>query len=757
MMRPQRSDGHRRPARPGRWWMGAAILLLFGGASPVAAQSLHGIVSSAATTAPVEGALVTLVADGAAVHSALTDRNGFYQIGGVRAGAYSLEIAHLAYSTYTEPITFTAGETKNLDPRLEPAAVQLEGVTVSSRGSAAMRSLGRQEIRPAELRLAPVPGGSEDLASYLQTLPGVTTTGDRGGQLFVRGGTAAENLVLVDGIPIYQPFHILGFFSVFPSGLLRSTDFYAGGFGARYHGRTSSVLDVALRDGDPTTLSASTSVSPFVAEVIAEGPAGHNTSWMAVVRRSLVEETSEALLGTRQPLSFESQLLKFSATDGEDLRCSVLALRTADQGRLDPAEVESRISWENQVVGGRCVTSFDRVLRLLEATFSYSSLENDAVSAGSSGFRSRIWKMQHDAHTTSMAWTIPIFAGYHMYTELTDYDLRELYGLHVDDGDVWGVGGYLEASLALGRLELRPGVVLTAEPRSAVEPRLRASLRPFGREAEVLQGALGIYRQHVTGTSDLRDVGSVFTAWMETPEAPIEALHGVLGWQQSIGDRLSWSVEGYYRRMREIPVPVWRAVTEFTTTLGSADGEAYGGDVRVEYVAPAVHLFAGYGYGWTEYRAAQREFASWFGESVQSYHPPHDRRHQVNVAGSGRLRGFDLSARWQLGSGLPFTRPLGFDEGFDFSVQPHDVSQDRGTTRMILDRPFNARLPIMHRLDLSIGRTFQLGPVEVEVQGGAVNAYDRRNLFYYDLYSGRRVDQLPLAPYVAVTGRGGWR
>src|SRR5690606_35192440 len=116
--------------------------------------------------------------------------------------------------------------------------------------------------------------GSGDLATYLQTLPGVVTTGDRGGQLFVRGGTPAENLALVDGIPIYQPFHILGFFSVFPEDLVSSVDFYAGGFGARYSGRTSSVLDVQMRDGNPNKLSGAGSISPFLAEVLAEGPAG---------------------------------------------------------------------------------------------------------------------------------------------------------------------------------------------------------------------------------------------------------------------------------------------------------------------------------------------------------------------------------------------------------------------------------------------------------------------------------------------------
>src|SRR5690606_5693708 len=192
--------------------------------------------------------------------------------------------------------SFVTARSINLDLRLEPSALQIEGVTVSGERGLPTRSLGRQEIRPAELRLAPTPGGSGDMASYLQTLPGVTTTGDRGGQMFIRGGSAAENLVLVDGVPVYQPFHILGFYSILPADLLRSADFYPGGFGARYVGRTSSVLDVALRDGDPTRLAASASVSSFVAEARVEGPAGPGISWLVSARRSLIDETSRALL-----------------------------------------------------------------------------------------------------------------------------------------------------------------------------------------------------------------------------------------------------------------------------------------------------------------------------------------------------------------------------------------------------------------------------------------------------------------------------
>jgi hypothetical protein len=117
------------------------------------------------------------------------------------------------------------------------------------------------------------------------------------------------------------------------------------------------------------------------------------------------------------------------------------------------------------------------------------------------------------------------------------------------------------------------------------------------------------------------------------------------------------------------------------------------------------------------------------------------------------LAGFRASARWQLGTGLPFTRPLGFDEAFDYTQGLHDPHTTVGTTRLVLDRPFNGRLPMTHRLDVSIERAFEIRAGELVAQAGVVNAYDRRNMFYYDLYTGRRADQLPLAPFASLTLR----
>lgn len=719
--------------------------------------AVQGIVTSTASGGPAEGVTVVLEANGEQLYGAITNRDGFYQIGGITPGTYTLKTLAFGFAPYEQEITLAPGDLQTISFRLEPQAIQLEGISVSPERGSVVRELGIQRITPAEIRMVPVPSGSGDLASYLQTLPGVVATGDRGGQLFVRGGTPAENLALVDGIPIFQPFHIMGFFSVFPEDLVQNVDFIASGFGARYQGRTASVLDVRLRDGNPNQLRVSGSASPFVVEAFADGPASSGITWIAALRRSLIEETTKPILGTRQPLTFESQLLKVTFAGDDDMRCSVLAMRTLDRGRLDPEERESRIEWSNRLAGARCVSLFEQgFLRFVELDFNYSSLDNAAVSRGSSRFRSSIGRIQHDAHVTSMIGSVPIYGGYHLYAELLDHDLSELYGVAGAERALVSMSGYLETALPLGRnVEVRPGVVFAPLPNFGVEPRFRASWQPLGRPSEKFQVAAGLYRQHLTGTSDMRDVSSVFVAWLPAiDDTPLRVVQLSGGWQQSIGSVFNWSVDGYYKRLSAIPVPHWRAVAAFTTRLGLADGEAYGADARIEITGRRFYGFVGYGYGWTRYELEQAEFETWFGEKAQRFHPPHDRRHQVNALATLELAGFELSARWQLGTGLPFTRPIGFDEAIDYRIELYDPHTWLGTARVILGRPFNGRLPDVHRLDVSVQRSFDLPVGELSLQAGAINAYDRQNMFYYDLFSARRVDQLPLAPYAAVTFRG---
>ena len=143
----------------------------------------------------------------------------------------------------------------------------------------------------------PAVGGEPDLAQYLQVLPGVIFTGDQGGQLYIRGGAPVHNLTLLDGMVIYNPFHSIGFFSVFDTDIIRNADVYTGGMPAEYGGRISSTMDVSIRDGNKNRLAGKIGASTFATKLMLEGPLRNNekgsTTFLVSAKHSYLEESSQ--------------------------------------------------------------------------------------------------------------------------------------------------------------------------------------------------------------------------------------------------------------------------------------------------------------------------------------------------------------------------------------------------------------------------------------------------------------------------------
>jgi hypothetical protein len=149
------------------------------------------------------------------------------------------------------------------------------------------------------------------------------------------------------------------------------------------------------------------------------------------------------------------------------------------------------------------------------------------------------------------------------------------------------------------------------------------------------------------------------------------------------------------------------------------------------------------------YRAKQESLVLWFGSETFRFRPAHDRRHQVNAVASARLGAFDVSLRWQFGSGLPYNRALGFD-GFILLDSDIDVFETEGDRRVIYERPFNGILPTYHRLDVSVERTLVWGDAELTLLASAINTYDRANVFYLDVFTLRRANQFPFVPSIGI-------
>ncbi len=742
----------------------AVLMSAFLAANPAAGQeaeasvTLRGFVTDAETGGPLSGANVQLRrldAPGRLPRGAVAGSEGYYQVAGLPPGRYALRVSFVGYRPYRDSLRLRQGiVTRNV--QLQPGELALEEVTVAADPpGAANLEAGLQTIQPEDLDRIPTPAASGDLAMYLQTLPGVTSLGDRGGGLYVRGGSPTQNLVLMDGTLIYRPFHILGFFSVFPQDLVRRVDFYAGGFPARYSGRLSSVIDVKMRGGNNERFAASAGVSPLAASVHVEGPINRGaSSFLVSARRSLIEPAAPFLLGQEQPLYFEEQFAKYQRTYRLG-RCSVTGLHTYDRGKVDP-ERSASFTWSNYALGGRCVFASPSSATLVEVKAGVSGM-NNAVGADDEPARtSSVWRFRNGVDLT-IPWRgdAELHVGFHV-GGLTrpSHELNERFqGIRADDDFYLTNGIYGGAALPLmdGRLTLEPSLGFYGPlDFMSLEPRLRASWRPWASEAQELSAAVGLYHQFLQGITDERDAGAVFTAWLPVPidSSRAQALHAILGWNQQVGP-VRLAAEGYYKRLRALPVPIWSTRARFTTELDLADGAVYGLDTRLTYDREDFYAYVGYQWSRTRYEMQDRLLGEGLGNPVQSYHPPHDRRHNLNVVLQADLPWATANVRWQLGSGLPYTAPIGFDNFFDLRRNP-DVQVDPGEPRLLFDKPYRGRLPTYHRLDVSLERTFVWSAVDVTAQVGAINSYNRRNLFYFDLFTFKRVDQLPLVPFVSL-------
>lgn len=743
-------------------WLFCALFILnvigSGFANGFAQQaSIQGLISDHSTGEALYGANVVLQApeDESILLGTSAGSNGFYRLGSIPPGTWLLRISFIGYATHSDTLTFSAGESKTLNITLREGAV-MDEIVVSRMITATRRIEGAQRITPVQINRVPGPA-SGDIAAYLQTLPGVVSMGDRGGQVFIRGGSPSENMVLLDGALIYQPSHIVGFFSPIPGNLVSGADFYAGGFAPKYTGRLASVLDVQLRHGDLYNTSGSASVSPFAADLFVEGPLSEgSSSWVFSARNSLIESTSAWYPIEEQPLKFQSQFFKTSFIE-DDTRCSLMAMHTYDRGRMDFEERES-IQWRNFVLGGRCVALPEGTETLMTTNVNLTRFSNSVENIEPFGFKSSIMRLNLDLDLQQF-WGDVRF-DYGMYTRLKflSYDLGEKFtGFDTATSTQFILGGHAQASVPVGNtLNLQPGIGFSYNGLLGygLEPRFRFAWQPFGRESEEFSGSAGIYLQPITGVSDIRDVSSVFVAWMSSPlgSSQKEAIHTTIGWQQSYSNGFTWSVEAYYKQMENMAIPVWSTIAEFTTDLALANGRVYGSDLRLEFTSGRFYTLVGYGYNWTLYESAQDHFNVWFGEPVQDFHPPHDRRHQINALVSLDFGPYTTGVRWQLGSGMPFTRPMGFDDLLDFRVRLPDVRQDRGTRRVVVDKPYLGRMPTVHRLDVSVERSFRLAEngSNLNLQVGVINAYDQTNIFYFDVFTSRRIDQLAVSPYLTL-------
>ena len=740
----------------------ACILLvggsLWSGLVPAAlaqTATVRGFVTEASNGEALQGVNVVLEDASGTPLGAATNNDGLYVVAGLSPGRYVLRVSFIGFQTHRDTLHLAAREVRVVDIALEEAEEELGEVIVEAEqeGQAADLTAGLQTIQPYDIEQVPGPDLAGDFANYLTTLPGVVIIGDQGGQFYIRGGEPTQNLVLLDGMLVYQPFHVLSFFSAFPSDILNSVDLYAGGFGARFGGRISSVIDATSRNGNNQRFAGAVTASPFIVGARFEGPVDEKGrfSFLLSGRQSVVEDGAANLIDRPVPFLFNDLFAKVHGVVNRNSRVSITGLKTYDRGTVGEdtgSGPPDEVRWRNEALGGRYLFLPGNLPILAEFLVSYSRFNNELGSSDAPIRTSTTSRINSEVNVTHYTTFADLRWGLFARTLELRSELGGLYqDLRLAREFVTEAGLYVAPEFKLGeQMLLTPSLRIHNFPskrQAYLEPRFRAV---WTQGKHQVSGAAGLFHQEIVGINDRRDAASTFTAWTAVPigEVP-QAFHLLLGYQRQLARGLEVSVEGYYKKLFNLFIAEWTALPRLTTRLQQADGRVLGLDFRVELRRPRFYGYINYGLSSVEYEARQASLQLWFGSETYRFRPAHDRRHQINMLASTSLAGFDLSARWQFGSGLPFNRALGFD-GFllmDGSVNPFE---DQGDRRVIYERPFNGILPTYHRLDLSVERTFELKQGRIVAQGSLINVYDRANIFFLDVFTLQRADQLPLIP-----------
>jgi outer membrane cobalamin receptor len=203
---------------------------------------------------------------------AATNVYGYYSLS-VPAGSYTLIYKYVGYTTIEENIEITENIVKNVE--LIPESAQLKEFNVNAQKddeNIKSNEISTIKFDPKDIETIPVIFGEKDILKTITLLPGVKTAGEGNSGFFVRGGGADQNLILLDGAPVYNASHLLGFFSVFNSDALKDINLIKGGMPAEYGGRVSSVMDIKMKEGNSKGLSVSGGIGTISSKLTVEAP-----------------------------------------------------------------------------------------------------------------------------------------------------------------------------------------------------------------------------------------------------------------------------------------------------------------------------------------------------------------------------------------------------------------------------------------------------------------------------------------------------
>lgn len=654
--------------------------------------------------------------------------------------------------------------------RQEMFSQELESVTVMSEAERLDKRLGNTVLSQQQLKDRPAIGGAVDPIKVLQLLPGVQAGNEGSAGLYVRGGGPDQNLILLDGIPVYNSSHFFGFASVFNAEAIQKVQLIKGGFPARYAGRLSSVVDMSMREGHEKEFHGSMNVGPLVGNVMIEGPiVKEKASFMVAARRSTLDWLLKPFRDDK--FSFYDANLKLNYRPSKRDRIYFSSYWGRDRGELNSEELTvvreeplqqimdqagtsvkwgSAISlirwnhvWSPKLFSNVNVShsqydfhghnSFLREFQglddevLIDQVFSSSSdildrgvkLELDYFPNPRHEVRVGFSALNHrfQPNVTSTQW---------LSSDPVRFNERSIYATEFS--------GYLEDAFSIGEkwdfnvgfhgvnYEIDGTTFRSLQPRLATSFALTSNFIWTASFARVTQFLHLLTNPGLGLPTDL---------WVPATGKvpPQNANQLTLGMQHSFPKwHVTTSLEGYFKQMTGLieykdGATFLRINEDWQEKVEIGEGKSYGLEWFTQLALEKLSLSAGYALAWSYREFDNINFGARFPYK-------YDRRHDVKFLVDYQINNkWRVALNWLYGSGIATTLPTGYFQG------PGDLEDQQSSAyRPLLqfDSRNGYRLRPSHRLDLSFTYSMKRGVWDHELTIAVYNAYNRRNPLFVD-------------------------
>jgi hypothetical protein len=762
--------------------------------------ALTGTVTDSVTGEPLPGTSVFLATESTGTQA---DKNGHYNMP-LKKGIHMIRFSFIGYRPFETEVNIVSDMT--LNAVLVPVTTQTESVIITARNpgeNTESTKTGLIEFTPKEMKKMPTLMGETDVIRVLNYSPGVQSAGDGNSGYYVRGGNVDQNLILLDNAVVYNPSHVLGFFSVFNSDIISNATLIKSGIPASYGGRLSSVLAIRTVDGDFEKHHVSANLGLLFSSASIQGPViKDKLSYFFSFRKSYVNAVASPMIGLFAKHGGNSLIqgnqydmydlnAKFTWKQGYRNRFSLMFYKGRDHFSLE----NSKIDYSNLINWGNTLVSINWNHQISDSSYLSSSLNysNYDFNYGSSQFilamnlyssvRNANYKVEYNKSDfyggllkTGLDAKYYHFIPNRFLLTVNEVDLdygsyQDLYAAEIaayiswekDISDRLRVYGGLRIS---NYDQLGPYSKVTESGQEGLKdtisynrgqliqsytyPEPRISLRyQTGQNSSLKASYTRNYQYiHIVSSSSVTLPSDI---WIPSTEAvkPQDGDQFTLGYYRNFSENMFvGSVEAYYKSLHNQVEMLYGLgasfqETSFEKSLTRGKGYSSGIEFYLQKRTGDLTGSLGYAFSYSERKFDEINNGLWFPAK-------YDRRHEISI-----VSGYTVNDRWDIsiafvyasGNAMTIPEQKYFIEG--------NVLNEYGRTNSF-------RMPAYHRLDLSV--TYHLKPrhlLESNLNFSVFNVYNRANPFliffdvkgdiqHYNLeVSARQVSIFPILPSIS--------